>query len=93
MQSVSDSLAQMRHTYPHSVADCRSTALANPLTWAFAPKCDDLINWLTDITDIEPTLCLSKTVWDLVDPGNKVLELPWVFGKILGNLIQCFKET
>ncbi|KAJ4334384.1 hypothetical protein N0V87_006928 [Didymella glomerata] len=72
---------------------CRVAALANPLTWAFAPKCDDLIDWLTDITDIEPTLCLSKAVWDLVDPGTKVLELPWVFGKILRELIECFKET
>lgn len=93
MQSVSAFLAQLCHTCLHSAADCRSAALANPLTWAFAPKCNDLINWLTDISDIEPTLCLSKTVWDLVDPGNKVLELPWVFGKILGQLIQCFKET
>lgn len=73
--------------------DRRSAALANPLTWAFAPKCDNLIDWLTDITDIEPTVCLSKTVWDLVDPDTKVLDLPWVFGKILVELIKCFKET
>ncbi|KAH6637826.1 hypothetical protein C7974DRAFT_470670 [Boeremia exigua] len=72
---------------------CRVAALANPLTWAFAPKCDDLIKWLTNITDVEPTLCLSKTVWDLIDPNVKVLELPWVFGKILRELIECFEET
>lgn len=57
------------------------------------PKCEDLVNWLSDITDIEPTLCLSKTVWDLVDSGTSVLELPWVFGRILGELIRCFEET
>lgn len=73
--------------------DRRSAALANPLTWNFAPKCDNLIEWLTDITDIRPTLCLSKTIWDLVDPDTKVLDLPRVFRKILGELIECFKEV
>lgn len=51
------------------------------------------MNWLTDITDIEPTLCLSKAVWDLVDPDTDVLELPFVFGKILGEVVECFEDN
>lgn len=70
-----------------------SVSLASPSTILFAPKCDNLVNWLTDITKIEPTLCLSKAVWDGVDPNNSVLKMPFIFGKILGRLKKCFEEN
>jgi hypothetical protein len=70
-----------------------SVAIASPSTILFAPKCDDLVNWLTDITKIEPTRCLSEAVWDAVDPDNSVLELPFTLGKILGRLKKCFEDN
>ncbi|KAF1926896.1 uncharacterized protein M421DRAFT_422141 [Didymella exigua CBS 183.55] len=42
-----------------TVGMCRAAALTNLLTWAFAPRCGDLVDWLTYITDTKPTLRLS----------------------------------
>ncbi|KAF2820280.1 hypothetical protein CC86DRAFT_387318 [Ophiobolus disseminans] len=69
-------------------------AVTNPSLLAFLPLVDDLVDWFTDITDIKPTLCFSKAVWDVVDPSPaSIAQLPVeILKKIVPELIVCFKN-
>ena len=58
----------------------------------FLPQADDIVDWLTDITDIKQTLCFSKAVWDVVDPESIAILPVEFFKKIVPQLITCFKN-
>ena len=69
-------------------------SVTNPSLLAFLPLVDDLVDWLTDITDIKPTLCFSKAVWDVVDPSPASIALlpVEILNKIVPELITCFNN-
>jgi hypothetical protein len=63
---------------------------------------DDFVNWLTDITQIEPTLCGAEAVWSITSPEVIVglLKLPIGLGaltdpevlKAILRIYQCFRD-
>jgi hypothetical protein len=71
-----------------------ANSLTNPALLATLPVVDDLVDWLTNITDIKPTLCFSKAVWDVVDPSPASIALlpVEILRKIVPELVGCFKD-
>lgn len=65
---------------------------------------DDFVDWLTDITQIEPTLCGAEAVWTITDedtikailasgiPGVGVFANIEVI-KAIVKIYQCFKDN
>lgn len=64
---------------------------------------DDFVNWLTDITKIEPALCGAEAVWSITSPDviDGLLKVPIGLGALtdrhvweaIRRIYQCFKDN
>ncbi|MCJ1340923.1 hypothetical protein MMC09_006219 [Bachmanniomyces sp. S44760] len=63
-----------------------------PLALAASP----FINWLTDVTDIKPTLCGSAVAWDLsaldTPIGDGILTDAKILAEIIPKFYECYKN-
>jgi hypothetical protein len=72
---------------------------SRPLLW----NADDFVNWLTDITKTEPTVCGAEAVWSITssDVITGLLKLPIGVGLFTDpaviaamlRIYQCFKNN